>query len=1140
MMIFHRRLGAGIALACASLTAAAAAGGPAAAELTLYNGRAPAAWQVAAADSATQKALQAGGATIAPANQQPNGSVTVEPSARRRADDALTLRWRDTWYAGLRIDAAARPADLRPYLAAGVLAFDLNVKELSGGGINFKVGCGDNCERSVPYVLPGRAAAGKGWRRVVLSMRCFVRDGDDFSAVARPFTLEGTGAGEVAVANVKVLKAGTPNAACPDYKTVSVTPDKLNESWSIGWWTPRHEKKLEEARALGKNSRIVFIGDSITEGWEKSGAPVWERYYKPLGGLALGFGGDRTENVLWRLLHGEVDAIAPRVAVLMFGTNNTGHRQEDPRTTAAGIKRNIEELRRRLPDTKILLLAIFPRGATPDDALRRLNEQVNAIIAGYADNEHVFFADLNRHFLTPDGALSKDIMPDLLHPNEQGYRIWAEALAPELDKLGVKPAPSAADGAAAYTWRPVAIGGSGFVSGIVASKTEKDLVYLRTDVGGAYRWDAPNQRWIALMDWVSDRETGLLGVESIAIDPSTPGRVYLSAGIAYLNGGASAILKSSDYGKSFTKIDVTGQFKVHGNGMGRGNGEKLQVDPANGKILYIGTRANGMFKSVDEGLTWRRLDGLDVTTTPVNENGVSFVVLDPASAAGGATQRLFAGVSRFGKDGPNMYLSDDAGRSFTAMAGGPMKLMPHRAVLAGGKLVVTFARGAGPWGDVARGEGLEEGGVWQYEIATKKWTDISPPLNRAYAGITVDPRDPRRMVVTTISYYRNQTNAIRDQFFETLDGGKSWHSIVDQGVKIDANGVSWIAGSFIHWAASVEFDPFDTKKLMVVSGNGIFTSTDIHAAPAIWKFEDEGLEESVPLNLVSIPGGPVISAIGDYDGFRHTDPTSYAPIHTPTMGTTWGLDYAAGKPNVVARVGSAMYLSKDMGVSWKKTAALRGAKGQLALGADGNTIVHSPEKSDTSYRSTDDGASWSVAKGLGGARPLADPVDPNRFYALGATHLLVSADGGASFAPAAALPSAPGSRAVARAAPGRRGDLWVPRHDGGLVRSTDAGASFARLPGVEYAAAVGFGKAAPGAAYPAVYIWGTVGGVRGAFRSTDTGLTWLRINDDDHQYGGPGDAQFLIGDNNTFGIVFMSTAGRGIVFGKPGPVKGEK
>ena len=171
--------------------------------------------------------------------------------------------------------------------------------------------------------------------------------------------------------------------------------------------------------------------------------------------------------------------------------------------------------------------------------------------------------------------------------------------------------------------------------------------------------------------------------------------------------------------------------------------------------------------------------------------------------------------------------------------------------------------------------------------------------------------------------------------------------------------------------------------------------------------------------------------------------------------------------------------------------------------------------------------------GLNGARPVADPVDAKRFYAVRGASFLVSHDGGASFAPAATLASATQARAVVRAAPGRSGDVWVPLYDGGLARTTDAGVSFASLPGVSYAAAVGFGKAAPGASYPTVYIWGTVGGVRGVFRSTDTGATWRRINDDQHQYGGPGDAQFVIGDANTFGVVYMSTAGRGIVFGRP-------
>lgn len=1127
MTSMYRYAIASCALACTLAAPTAPAQAAAPEQLAVYQGAPLASFHLTVADSESSKVVAGTRTAVTPPANVPNRAVVAT-----RTGKEISLQWQDAWYAALRVDGG-RPVDLRPYLAHGVLALDVRVDELAKGGLSFKVGCGDQCERFVSYVVPARAAQGQGWQHLSYAMSCFARDGADFAAVKLPFALEATGAGKVAIANVRFIAAATPTMACPDYRTASVTPAKLDESWSLDWWTTRHEKKLADGKALGRQAQVVFIGDSITEGWEKSGAPVWDRHYKDLNALALGFGGDRTENVLWRLQHGEVDALAPKVAVLMFGTNNTGYRKEDPRTTAAGIQRNIEELRRRLPDTQILLLAIFPRGAGADDEARRINDQVNAIIAGYADNRSVYYLDIGKQFLQADGTLSKDIMPDLLHPNEKGYEIWARAMAPTLDRLLGRPT------APAYAWRPVAIGGSGFISGIIPSKTQKGLVYLRTDVGGAYRRTAAGAPWTALTDWVSDRDTGVLGVESIATDPNAPNKVYLSTGVEYLNDGASAILRSDDYGDTFTKIDVTGQFKIHGNGMGRGNGEKLQVDPVNGKVLYIGTRANGMFKSVDEGRTWQHLPGLDVTTTPPNKNGISFVVLDAASARGGSTQRLFAGVSRFGRNGPNMYMSNDAGQTFQPMAGGPAHLMPQRAVLAGGALVVAFAKGAGPWGDVANGEGLEEGGVWRYDIAAGTWRDISPPLNRAFAGITVDPTNAQRMIVSTISYYRYPKGRMGDQFYETLDGGKSWTSIVDQGVTIDPNGVSWIGGSFMHWAASIEFDPFDARTVMVVSGNGLFSSTDIHATPAVWKFDDEGIEESVPLNLVSIPAGPVISAIGDYDGFRHSDVTHYSPIHTPSIGTTWGLDYAAQNPGVVARVGSAMFISRDMGVTWKQTARLQGKQGQLALSADGSTIVHSPEKSATSFYSRDDGASWQPVAGLDGARPVADPANPAIFYALRGTRFLVSKDSGASFAPAATLASPDRSRAVVRAAPGRVGDVWVPLYDGGLARSVDTGATFANLPGVTYAAAVGFGKAAPGASYPTVYIWGTVAGVRGVFRSTDTGATWLRINDDQHQYGGPGDAQFVVGDANTFGVVYMSTAGRGIVFGQPASSQGE-
>ena len=367
----------------------------------------------------------------------PGGSATVRLSGKAGKADALTLQWTNAWYAGLRLEGDT-PLDLRPYLKHGVLALDLNVVDLAKAGLAFKFNCVTECEQKVPFMLPARAMAGKGWQHVVLPMSCFIRDGADFSAVTQALQIDTGGAGEIALANVKILKKGKPNATCPDFRTVSVTPDMLNESWAIDWWLPRHLEKLAEIKRRKDNNEatdLVFIGDSITQGWEKDGAAVFERNYKQYKALALGFGGDRTENVLWRLQHGEVDGIAPKVAVLMFGTNNTGHRREDPALIAAGIKRNLDELRKRLPDTKILLLAIFPRDPKPDTVMRGINEKTNALIANFADNQHVFFLDINKSFLDADGVLSKDIMPDYLHPNEKGYEIWARAMSPALLKL---------------------------------------------------------------------------------------------------------------------------------------------------------------------------------------------------------------------------------------------------------------------------------------------------------------------------------------------------------------------------------------------------------------------------------------------------------------------------------------------------------------------------------------------------------------------------------------------------------------------------------------------------------------------------------------------------------------------------------
>ena len=161
----------------------------------------------------------------------------------------------------------------------------------------------------------------------------------------------------------------------------------------------------------------------------------------------FGIGGDRTEHVLWRLQNGNFDALKPKLIVLMIGTNNTGHQgrpmqehnnaiySSPPEDTAAGVKAILELLGKKMPETKVLLLAIFPRGANADDKMRQQNVATNQLIAGLADGKRVHFKDIGNSFLKPDGTLPKEIMPDLLHLNAQGYQLWTDAIEPTVKEL---------------------------------------------------------------------------------------------------------------------------------------------------------------------------------------------------------------------------------------------------------------------------------------------------------------------------------------------------------------------------------------------------------------------------------------------------------------------------------------------------------------------------------------------------------------------------------------------------------------------------------------------------------------------------------------------------------------------------------
>lgn len=207
------------------------------------------------------------------------------------------------------------------------------------------------------------------------------------------------------------------------------------EEWASSWWMERHLEKQQQA-IKRQQIDLVFIGDSITHGFEEQGAPVWQNYYEPRNALNLGFSGDRTEHVLWRLQKGALENIKVKLCVLMIGTNNTGIRYDHPADTALGIKTIIETIQNKSPDTKILLLGIFPRGRNADNVLREMNDDVNHIIKDYVDEfDNVYFENINSHFLDQQGTLSLEIMPDLVHPNKKGYEIWAETIEPVIKTL---------------------------------------------------------------------------------------------------------------------------------------------------------------------------------------------------------------------------------------------------------------------------------------------------------------------------------------------------------------------------------------------------------------------------------------------------------------------------------------------------------------------------------------------------------------------------------------------------------------------------------------------------------------------------------------------------------------------------------
>ncbi len=710
---------------------------------------------------------------------------------------------------------------------------------------------------------------------------------------------------------------------------------------------------------------------------------------------------------------------------------------------------------------------------------------------------------------------------------------------------------------AAYTWKNVEVLGGGFVTGIIFSETEPGLVYARTDIGGAYRLDPQSNVWLPITDHISREASNNLGIESLALDPVDPNKVYLATG-TYIKewAPAGAMLRSNDRGKSWHVTEMP--IKMGGNEHARSCGERLAVDPNQPERLLFGSRANGLWQSTDGAASWQPIE-FPVEPGGPDAIGITFVLFDAKSGQPGqATKVVYAGVGR--TDGPSLYASHDGGKTFAAVVGQPPGVLACHAELdADGTLYVAYRNHPGP-NDVTRGA------IYKLDPKRSRFTDISPlrPTDDdqfGYGGLSVDRKRPGTLVASTLDRWTH-----KDEIFHTRDGGKTW-SPRGSNAKWDPAGAQYLYFGrkelhTPHWMGDIAIDPFDPDRAMFVTGAGIWATNNLSRAneqqPPSWRFFNQGLEETAILALASPPKGPpLLSGMGDICGFRHDDLDQAPPggfYMNPQCNTTTGLDYAESNPAFVVRAGRVWNeephgaFSNDGGKSWRPfetEPANAKTGGVVAVTADGASIVWAP-KGVVPAVSKDGGAAWTAAKGLPAGiqlpdwanfdlQPAADRVNPSLVYVYDAHNgsIYVSTDAGARFSRTfQGLPGLPDYQllvASIEATPGFEGHVWVTTGKD-VYRSTDAGKHFEPLGSVEESYGIGLGKAAPGKPYPTLYLSGKVNGTSGIFRSEDEGQRWVRINDDRHQFGG---ANVIEGDPRIYGRVYLGTHGRGIIYGTP-------
>jgi hypothetical protein len=721
------------------------------------------------------------------------------------------------------------------------------------------------------------------------------------------------------------------------------------------------------------------------------------------------------------------------------------------------------------------------------------------------------------------------------------------------------------------TWNSVKFGGGGYVTGLIYHPTSPNVLYARTDVGGAYRWNQAASSWTPLTDGVGfGAGQGAHCIESMAIDTNNDQKLYMVAGCS----GSGRVYVSNDRGTSWTSYPVP--FVVKGNDAGRAIGERLKVDPNNSSTLWYASRQDGLYTSWDGGQTWYQRTGLSTTHLTSSAIGVEQLMFEAPTTGG--TQGTWIEYAAVAPDYANaagmtstLYVTTNGGSNWSPVAVPSAVVgyhIPHMVRSADGYYYIVFNKDAGP-GSGSTSYLYKYGGTSH----NGTWTLLNTTANSwgGYGGVSVYGSGANARIALSVSGTWGDWTG-QNIMKLSDDNGATWREIVSQMPHSPANGEYW------GWLDDVEIDPNNRDHIMYVFGGGIWETTNASSATPTWSTKVNSLEETVTMAIATPPAGAsykLINSAGDVGTWVQTD---LATKSTKGPATGWSngnsADMAWSDSQYIAVAGADGnggfgFSSGDGGTTWTRFASLPAGAATNTANASNiavtsrNNAVFAPADSVPSY-TTDNGAHWtatnlpalSTISGFPRSYKLAaDRKNPNKVYAYDSGgawwgnqgKVYVSTNGGHTFTLSqgsvnAGLKANPFGVTTMTVNPNAEGDIWLA--DGNTVyHSTDSGATwtknnaFASLwggrdpstwPDVQGASFVTLGKAAAGAPYSAaVYVVGVINGQWGVWESDNAGSTWTRFNDDNHQFGGIG---AIAGDWNTYGRLYIAGGARGIQY----------